>query len=192
MNRALRGLLIFACAGAFSARTQLPATPQQAAGLESDWDIAVVLKEMGMHADRLLPALDRADAKLWTSKGAPAAYAAQLQSSKEQAHALSDSAKVLADNPEALSAELQVLFREQSLEATLGSVAEAMRKYQSPQLAQDLVALTAEGGAGRDRLERYVVNLAAEQEKKYHVMDQEAQRCRAAVLAPASAAKKKK
>jgi len=145
-----------------------------------------------MHADRLLPALDRADAKLWTSKGAPAAYAAQLQSSKEQAHALSDSAKVLADTPEALSAELQVLFREQSLEATLGSVAEAMRKYQSPQLAQDLVALTAEGGAGRDRLERYVVNLAAEQEKKYHVMDQEAQRCRAAVLAPASAAKKKK
>jgi len=67
-----------------------------------------------------------------------------------------------------------------------------MRKYQSPQLAQELVAATAEGGADRDRLESYVVNLAAEREKEYQVMDQEAQRCRAAVLAPANAAKKKK
>jgi hypothetical protein len=192
MNRVARGLILFACAGAFSARTQSPATPQQPAGLESDWEIAAVLQEISAHATRVLPLLNRADARLWAAKGAPEAYAAQLQSSKDQAHALADGAKAVAGNPETLSAELQVLLREQGLETLLGSVAEAMRKYQNAGTAQELVALAAESGADRDRLEQYVVNLAAEREKEYQVMDQEAQRCRALVLAPATPAKKKK
>jgi hypothetical protein len=192
MNRAARGLILFACAGAFSARTQSPATSQQPAGLESDWEIAAVLQEISAHATRVLPLLDRADARQWAAKGAPDAYVAQLQSSKEQAHALADTAKALAGNPETLSSELQVLLREQGLETLLGSVAEAMRKYQNAAAAQELVALAAESGADRDRLEQYVVNLAAEREKEYRVMDQEAQRCRALVLAPATPAKKKK
>jgi hypothetical protein len=185
-------LIVFACAGVFSARPQPPATPQQPAGLESDWDIAAVLRQIGAHAARVLPVLDRADARQWAAKGAPEAYAAQLQSSKDQARALADGAKALSANPEGLSAELQVLFREQGLETLLVSVAEAVRKYQSAAAAQELVALAAESGADRDRLERYVVNLAAEREKEYQVMDQEAQRCRAMVLAPATPAKKKK
>ena len=192
MNRAVRGVILFACAGAFSARTQSPATPQQTAGLESDWDIAVILRQIGAHATRVLPLLERADARQWAAKGAPEAYAAQLQSSKEQAQALADGVKEMAANPEALSGELQVLFREQSLEILLNSVAEAMRKYQNPAAAQELVAMAAESGADRDRLEQYVVNLASEREKEYQVMDQEAQRCRALVLAPPPPAKKKK
>jgi len=176
-------------AGAFSARAQSP--PQQSAGLESDWDIAAVLREVSAHAARLLPLLDRADAGQWAAKGAPAAYAAQLQSSKEQAQALADDAKALAANPETLSAELQVLFREQGLETLLNSIAEAMRKYQNPAAAQELIAMAAESGANRDRLEEYVVNLASEREKEYQVMDKEAQRCRAVVLAPPPVKKKK-
>jgi hypothetical protein len=74
----------------------------------------------------------------------------------------------------------------------LGSVAEAIRKYQSADTAQELVALTAEGGVNRDRLQQYVVNLAAEHEKEYEVMDKEAQRCRGMVLTPPPTAKKKK
>ena len=192
MKRALRGLTLFACAAAFSAPMQPPATPQQPAGLESDWHIAAVLQEMSAHAARVLPVLDRVDAGALKAKGAPEAYAAQLRSGKEQAHALAEGAKTLATNPEKLSVALEVLFREQSLEATLGSVAEALRKYQSADAAQEMIALAAEGNAGRDRLQQYVVNLAAEREQEYQVMDTEAQRCRGTVLAPASAAKKKK
>jgi hypothetical protein len=191
MNRALTGLLLLGCAGAFSARPQPPAS-QQPAGLESDWDIAAVLQKLGVHATRVLPFLDRADAGAWKAKGAPAAYALQLQSSKEQAHALVDDVKALAANPETLSAALQVLFREQGLETTLNSVVEAMRKYQSAEAAQQLTAVGAEADADRDRLQLYVVNLASEREKEYQVMDQEAQRCRQIVLGPATAAKKKK
>jgi hypothetical protein len=192
MNRALRGLIVFACAGAFSARTQSPVTAQQPAGLESDWEIAPVLQQIGAHATRVLPLLDRADARQWASKGAPDAYAEQLQSSKDLAHSLADEAKALAGNPETLSAGLQVLFREQSLETLLVSVAEAERKYQGATAAQELIAAAAEAGGDRDRLEQYVVNLAAEREKEYQVMDREAQRCRALVLAPPPPVKKKK
>ena len=191
MKRAARGLIIFACAGTFSALTQSPATSQQTAGLESDWDIAAVLQKIGAHAERVLPLLEQADVSAWQSHGAPAAYAAQLQSSKEQARALADEAKTVAANPEVLSGELRVLFREQGLETTIGSVAEAMRKYQSGQAAQELIAASAEAGEDRDRLQRYVVNLAAERENEYQVMDKEAQRCRGIMLAPTTAKKKK-
>jgi len=180
------------CAGAFAARAQSPAALLPAAGLESDWEIAAVLQEIGAHAARVMPLLDRADPRQWAAKGAPAAYADQLQSSKDQARALADAAKTLAANPETLSAELQVLFREQGLETLLNSVAEAMRKYQDPAAAQELIAAAAESGGDRDKLQQYVVNLASEREKEYQVMDREAQRCRALVLAPAAPAKKKK
>jgi hypothetical protein len=193
MNRALRGLILTACAAVLSAQTQPSAVPQQATGLESDWDVAVVLQELSAHATRLLAALDRADAKSWIEKGASETYAAQLQSSKAQARALADGAKALARNPETLPAALEVLFRVQGLETMLGSVAEAMRKYQGADAAQELIALSAEGGANRDRLQQYVVNLAAERDQEYQVMDKEAQRCRGMVLAaPAATAKKKK
>ena len=151
-----------------------------------------MLQQIGAHATRVLPLLDRLDAQQWAAKGAPEAYAAQLQSSKEQAQALADEAKVVAGNTEALSGALQVLFREQGLETLLNSVAEAVRKYQSPATAQELVAMAAESGADRDRLEQYVVNLASEREKEYQVMDKEAQRCRAQVLAPPPLVRKKK
>jgi hypothetical protein len=105
---------------------------------------------------------------------------------------LADGTKALARNPETLPAALEVLFRVQGLETMLGSVAEAMRKYQSADSAQQLIAVMAEGGANRDRLQQYVVNLAAEREKEYQVMDKEAQRCRAMVLAPPPTAAKKK
>jgi hypothetical protein len=183
---------MFACAGVFSARTQSPASPQQSAGLESDWEIAPVLQAIGAHATKILPLLDQADSQQWMAKGAPEAYAAQLQSCKEQARALADGAKALAASPERLSGELQVLFREQGLETLLGSVAEAVRKYQSPEVAQQLVAVAAEAGGDRDRLAQYVVNLAADREKEFQVMDQETQRCRAQLLAAPAPPKKKK
>jgi len=191
MQSTLRGLILFACAAAVQAQMQPPATPQQAAGLEADWDIAPVLQEIGDHALRLLPPLDQANTKSWLEKGASETYVAQVQSSKEQARAIADEAKALSHNPEVLSSALQVLFRIQGLETMLGSVAEALRKYQSPADAQALIALSAENGANRDRLQRYIVNLAAQREKEYQVMDKEAQRCRGMLTAPVISGRKK-
>ena len=115
-----------------------------------------------------------------------------MQSAKDQAGAISAGAKALAGNPEKLSSSLELFFRLQGLETMLGSLAEAMRKYQSPADAQALIALDAQSGENRDRFQRYIVNLATEREKEYAVMDQEAQRCRSTLTPPAVSGRKKK
>jgi hypothetical protein len=185
MHRAVRGLILVACASALFAPAQQAPRSQAPAGLETDWDIAVVLNAMSVQAARLLPLLDHADSNGWIAKGAPDAYAGQLRGSKEQARALAEGAKALAQNPERLSAGLELFFRLEGLKSLLGSVEEALRKYQSSADAEALIALSAENDANRDRFQQYLVNLAAEREKEYTVMDQEAQRCRGIVTAPA-------
>jgi hypothetical protein len=193
MSQGPRRFTLIACAVALCAQTPAPHTPQpQTAGLETDWDIATALQDIGAHAARLLPALNRIDARSWVDQGASETYAEQLQAAKDQTQSLADGAKALAKNPEKLSVALQLYFRMQGIDAMLASVEEGMRKYQDPASAQALASLQAEAGGNRDRLQRYIVNLAAEREQELHVMDQEAQRCRAALTAPATKSGKKK
>jgi cation transport regulator ChaC len=66
-----------------------------------------------------------------------------------------------------------------------------MRKYQTSRDAEAMASLRAQAEPSRDRFERYLVQLAAEQEQQLRVMDEEAQRCRALVTAPKTAGKKK-
>jgi hypothetical protein len=193
MALGLRRFTLIACAVALCGQTPPPHAPaQQPAGLETDWDIGAAIQEIGAHAGRLLPALNRVDARSWVNQGASETYAEQLQAAKDQTQALADGAKALAKNPERLSGALELYFRMQSIDAMLGSVEEGMRKYQSPASAQALVSLQAESSANRDRLQRYIVNLAAEREQELHVMDEEAQRCRATLTTPAGKSGKKK
>jgi hypothetical protein len=209
MSTGLRRLTLIACAAALGAQTPpanlaqsaLPTAPQppqqaaqqpQPAGLETDWEIGAALQEIGAHAGRLLPALNQIDARSWVDQGASETYAEQLQAARDQAQSLADGAKALAKNPERLPLALELYFRMQGIDAMLASVEEGMRKYQNPASAQALASLQAEAGANRDRLQRYIVSLAAEREQELHVMDQEAQRCRGTLTAPASKSGKKK
>jgi hypothetical protein len=173
---------------------QSAAPPAGGGGLQPDWDVGVILGEISAHATRLLPTLDKVDAKGWVAKGASETYVTQLQSSKDQARAIANDAKALARNPEKLSACLQLLFRIQGLDQIVESLAGAIRKYQSPQFAEDLVSQAAENGVNRDRFQTYIVSLATEREQECAVMDKEAQRCRSVVATqppPGSTGKKK-
>jgi len=162
------------------------------AGLEADWEIAAVLHEISLHAQRLGPMLERFDANQWVQKGASQTYVAQLQSCREQATALARGAEALTANPQQLSGELEIFFRMQSLETMLGSLEEGMRKYHSQADAQALAVFEAQDDANRDRLQRYIVNLAAQREQEFKVMDREAQRCRGLVIqAPPRGGRKK-
>jgi hypothetical protein len=172
----VRTLAIFVCAAALHG--QAPPTAPEPQGLETKWEIAPVLQEIAGHAERLLPVLEKIDVQAWVEKGASDTYVAQLQSSKEQARALVVEAKDLAASPERLAASLQVLFRIQGLESMLASLREGVRKYQGAAEAQALASAAGRNGAARDRLQRYIVNLAAEREQDLAVMDREAQRCR--------------
>ena len=172
----MRLLTIFVCAAALHGQAQ--STAPEPAGLETKWEIAPVLQEIAGHAERLLPLLDKIDVRAWVARGASDTYAAQLQSSKEQARAVALEAKDLAANPERLGVSLQVLFRVQGLENMLASLGEGVRKYQGARDAQALASAAAQNGGARERLQRYIVNLAAEREQDLAVMDREAQRCR--------------
>jgi hypothetical protein len=177
MRSALGSLLCVSFAAVLQA--QAPASPQS--GLVPDWDIRVILEEMSAHAARLQPLLAKIDTKAWIAKGASETYAAQLQSSKDQARAIAGDAKTLAQNPEKLSASLELFFRIAGLEDMLGSLENGIRRYQDPALADSLTALAAENGTNRNRFQTYIVNLATQREQECAVMDKEAQRCRAAL-----------
>ena len=189
MRCGVREIFLFVCAVALYGQAQ---TPQPQAGLETDWDIAAVLQRIGDHGGRLLQALDKVDAKNWVAQGASETYEEQLQSSKDQARALTIDSKALARNPEKLSAGLQLYFRVQGLNTMLGSLEEGMRKYQSSDGAEALTRVAAEGSADRERLQQYLVSLSQEQEQQLQVMDKEAQRCRALLAAPPQTSKRKK
>ena len=176
-------LIVFLCAAA--AYAQAPSSKPPTAGLEPAWDIAVVLQEIGAHAGRLLPVLDQLDVPSWVAKGASETVLEQLKSSKQQTQAVADEAAALARNPDRLSGALQLFFRMEGLENMIGSLQEGARKYQGVAMSQSLTALFAEGGANRERLRGYIVNLAAEREHQFEVMDREAQRCRGTLMAPA-------
>ena len=180
-------MTVFVCAALFAQAAFAQTQPPQpsTAGLEPAWDIAPVLQEMGNHAARLLPILAQVDVKLWMEKGASETYAVQLQSSRDQAKALADGARALARNPEKLSASLELFFRIDGLENMLASLGDGLRKYQGQQAAQKLASVDAEGGANRERLRRYIVNLAAQREQQFEAMDREAQRCRGMLAQPA-------
>jgi len=173
--RAAAGSLIWISVTAML-HAQAPAAPQS--GLVPDWDIRAVLEEMSAHATRVEPLLGQIDAKAWAAKGASETYAAQLQSSKDQAQAIAAAAKALEQNPEKLSSCLELYFRIAGLEDMLASLGDGIRRYQDPALAQKLAALTAENGANRNRFQTYIVNLTTQREQECEVMDREAQRCR--------------
>ena len=173
----------------------LCAQSQVSVGLPPDWDAGVIIGEMGSHASRLLPTLNKIDAKAWVAQGASETYAAQLQSAKDQAMAIATDAKALSHNPEKLSACLEFFFRIQGLEQMVDSLDPAIRKYQNPGLADELAAQSAESGTNRNRFQTYVVMLAAQREQECAVMDKEAQRCRSIVATqppPASSTGRKK
>lgn len=188
----LRSLLLIGCAAALEAQTpgQNPQSPSQPVGLETDWEAGTMLKDIAAQASRLAPALDRIDAKSWVDQGASETYGQQLDAAKVQTRALSDGAAALARSPEQLSSLLDVFFRMQAVDLMLDSVEEGIRKYGYKPDAQTLAQLQAEASGNRDKLQRYIVNLAAEREREYQAMDREAQRCRAVVTAPKTVRKK--
>src|SRR5215469_12117620 len=71
----------------------------QPVGLETDWDISPTIQKLSAHAADIEAALAKIDARAWIEQGAPETYAEQVQSTREQARYLSDSAKTLAASP---------------------------------------------------------------------------------------------
>jgi len=153
----------------------------QSGGIPTEWEVRKQMTALAEHVQRFEPVLAQIHAEEWVKKGAPQAYVGQLASTRAQIGYLVGSAKELAVHPERLTTALDTFFRMESVDAMLRSVVAGIRKYQNPAVAELLAGLIADTSADRDKLRQYLVDLAADREQQYKVMDREAQRCRASL-----------
>lgn len=165
-----------------------PVIRAQASGIAPEWEVRKNLEALAAHSQRLEPILDQIRPQEWISQGAPEAYIAQVKNTREQLQALAYSAGKLVKEPDRLTAALDAFFRIEALEAMLRSLGAGVRKYQNPALADLLQSAVAEGTTHREKLRQYIIELAADREQQFKVVDQEAQRCRA-ILSRQPAAK---
>ncbi len=136
------------------------------------------LEAISGYAARLQPIMEQVKVKDWVAKGAPDTYVAQWQSGMRQLEGLSVTAKSLAATPDHLQEVLGVLFRIQTLEITADSLNDGLRRYQNPALAELLAGTLAESTPSREKLQQYAMDLAAEKQKEFEIVNKEAQRCR--------------
>jgi len=155
-----------------------PADP----GLESEWDARKLIDALTSQAKHLKPIIDQVQPAGWMSKGASETYIAQWNTTQTQLKYLIASSEAFARQPDRLAIGLDAYFRMQTVESTLGSLTEGVRKYQNPALASIMESVIAENSTNRDRLRQYLQDLATQKEQEFQVADREAQRCRAALL----------
>ena len=148
------------------------------AGVSSEWDVRKLLESLDLQAQHLKPIVDEVKPESWIAKGAPSGYVAQCKTAQVELRNLVASSDALSKQPEKLTLALDTYFRMQAMEATMGSVVEGVRKYQTPALAARMSAVLDENSVNRDRLRQYVQDLAAQKEQELQVADREAQRCR--------------
>jgi signal transduction protein with GAF and PtsI domain len=153
----------------------------QTGGIPPEWEVQKQLSSLAEHVQRIKPVLEQLKPEDWVNQGAPAAYGDQVKRTSAEIEYLIGSTKDLAARPEKLTTALETFFRMQSVDAMLRSVAAGVRKYQNPAIADLLQSMITDTTADRDKLRQYVVELAADREQQFKVMDQEAQRCRASL-----------
>jgi hypothetical protein len=150
-------------------------------GVESEWDVQKLLESLAAGARRLEPLLDQADPGKWNSAAGAASYTPQWKTAKDQVGYFVGATRKFAQQPEKLSVALETYFRLQAMNTTVLSLADGVRKYSNPAVADQLHSIVGQSAPARERLRQYLVELANQKEQEYQIMDKEAQRCRAMV-----------
>jgi hypothetical protein len=165
--------------------------PATDAGVASEWDARKMIDALSTQEQHLKPLMDQIQPAGWVSKGASQTYIAQWSTAQTQLKYLIASSEAFARQPERMPLGLDTYFRMESVESSLGSLTEGVRKYQNPALASIMQSVIGENSTNRDRLRQYLEDLSKQKEEEFQVADREAQRCRAALLSqPASKTKK--
>ncbi len=158
--------------------------------VEAEWDLKKLLAALTAEAQRVKPVLDRADPKDWSDASAASSYAPQFQTAQKEIGYLNVTAAAFAKQPERLTLALESFFRLESMERTLDSFGEGLRRYGNPAVADLLTAALRENSSNRERLRQYITELANNKEQEFRIADEEAQRCRGAISRQPPARKK--
>jgi hypothetical protein len=145
----------------------------------SDEEVAAIFSRISERAARIEPMLDQLHPNDWIAKGAPDTYLAQWNSVRQQFTAIESDMSDLTQHPDRLTDSMSALFRVQATHLALGSLMGGVRKYQNPALADLIESVAAEAGGDIDRFEKHILEMAAEKERQFTLVDREAQRCRA-------------
>lgn len=146
---------------------------------QPDPQVLAIFSGISQHAARIEPMIEQLKPNDWVEKGAPDTYVAQWNSVMQQLKAIQTDMSALVQHPEQMTECMKALFRVQASHQILNSLMGGLRRYQNPAMADLIESVSAEDQANIDRLEQYILQLAAEQEQQYAVVDNEAQRCRA-------------
>ena len=158
----------------------LPAFPQQPKFTEDQ--LKMLFQQIATRATRLQPMIDGVRAGDWVAKGAPDAYVEQNKSLKEQLGAVQSDMSALAQKPDQMAGTMRALFRVQAFHRLLATLLGGVRRYQNPAVADLIESVAAEDQSDLDRVEQYLIELAAQKEQELQVMDAEAQRCRGILI----------
>lgn len=154
----------------------------QSGGVSTEWDVRTLLDKLVTQTAHLRSVLGQVKTDGMVANGAPQAYISQWNSAQTEMKNLLLSVENLNKQPERLPLALDAYFRMQSMEATLGSVFEGIRRYQNPAIADLLQGVVNENSTNRDRLRQYIQELALQKEQEFQLADKEAQRCRTNLL----------
>lgn len=170
--------LLFAVLVCLSLAFPSSSTAQAGGGVPAEWNTRENIAAIGARLAEVKPILEQLKPALWVEKGAAEGYVQQFDSVKTELAGIEWSLNNLAGKPEKLSFAVDAYFRVQSFRAKLGSVNDAVRRYQNPAIAELVDAYLNESSATQIQLQQYLQELAELKEAELEVMESEAQRCR--------------
>ncbi len=149
-----------------------------AQGVPAEWNVREQLDQLKASFDAIPAEMGRINLERWRNEGAPAAYISQYESILSQVKSLSYAVAELKQRPEKLSTALEIFLRFDSLDTMQRSLMEAVRKYESQQVADAIEARFVASAAPRLQFRTYVLELASLKDREFDVLLAEAQRCR--------------
>jgi len=172
----------------FAVRAQQQPVPQaQPIVIAPDYldtsQVADFASQISQRSQHLKPMFQEVHPADWVAKGAPDAYTAQWQSLSVQNDAILNDMEGVKQTPEALQQLLTALFRVHRFDGDLAVLLTAVRRYQTPAMADQLDSAAIGDQSAVDKLQQYALSLANEKEQRLALEDGEAQRCRSQLAA---------
>lgn len=150
----------------------------QSPGIPAEWDVKHLMDDLVKEAQRATPLMQLTNPERWNNPDAGRSYVAQWKSGQSLIQYFTMSAENLARQPERLSVALETYFRMESMETNLRSLADGIRKYYDPRIADQVQTIIVENSNNREKLKQYLTELSSTKEQEFKVADSEAQRCR--------------